>query len=661
MIYKKINWSYFIIFSLFLFALGFIYYNFEVQKQSLITIFQKQKKIEAQQFSSIFEEKILKVYQSIRTISMLPGVRNLDRYGKHFSRETRESIQQIYNDSYTNVQLSEIYLLPESLNPHNNDPVTRKKEKPIMTFDEFVVENASEVTSAGDKINIEETEIYEYELMQSQLAELKSEYPDLKSFSGLNFPLKVGPPVITCDNSAMTLKDIEEKNDEPRKGIVFTVPVYDETGKFKGGVSAVVRKDILRSFIPKRNYGIENIEEKIDIHGAVSSEFKASVPYFLKGQTHPDLIFSLNYSFENPILKNFKLWTVAAQSEFYESTGFRNIVQNSVILVVAVALIFGFIFYQSKTNLRLLNAITKVKNTLDIESDNLKNGSMMMTNSSKMVQENSEIQASSTAQITSAVREMEAMVLKTNDAMKILYEHAHQNSTVVDSNLEAGRDQKQSIDAFQTTQNEILSKIQANGQDLYSIMDFISNIATKTKVIDEIVFQTRLLSFNASVEAARAGEHGRGFAVVAEEMGQLANLSGQAARDIAGLIGEGSRKIKEVVAKSEDEIGLIVDESQLRLIEALRKADTMDENLQSLVGSVNTATVQTDQAMRACQELVKTIQQISIALQSLTDSNHQNVDSVKNVNYVAVELQKEADVVLKLIGDMSHLVLKHKS
>ncbi len=51
------------------------------------------------------------------------------------------------------------------------------------------------------------------------------------------------------------------------------------------------------------------------------------------------------------------------------------------------------------------------------------------------------------------------------------------------------------------------------------------DIGDKTKVINDIVFQTKRLSFNASVEAARAGEHGKGFAVVAEEVGNLAQMS----------------------------------------------------------------------------------------------------------------------------------------
>lgn len=62
---------------------------------------------------------------------------------------------------------------------------------------------------------------------------------------------------------------------------------------------------------------------------------------------------------------------------------------------------------------------------------------------------------------------------------------------------------------------ESMKEILDSNKKIEQLVKVIEEIGEKTAVIDEIVFQTKLLSFNASVEAERAGEHGRGFAVVA--------------------------------------------------------------------------------------------------------------------------------------------------
>jgi len=86
-----------------------------------------------------------------------------------------------------------------------------------------------------------------------------------------------------------------------------------------------------------------------------------------------------------------------------------------------------------------------------------------------------------------------------------------------------------------TAMTESMQKITGNSNEIQRVI----------KVIDDIAFQTNLLTLNAAVEAARAGQHGKGFAVVAEEVRNLASRSAKAARETSELITKSSHEIEQ--------------------------------------------------------------------------------------------------------------------
>ena len=91
----------------------------------------------------------------------------------------------------------------------------------------------------------------------------------------------------------------------------------------------------------------------------------------------------------------------------------------------------------------------------------------------------------------------------------------------------------QTSEAAVRESNEKMGKM---SDAMKEITEKAGEISKIIKTIDDIAFQTNILSLNASIEAARAGSAGKGFAVVADEVGNLAKKSQQAAQNTAKLI-----------------------------------------------------------------------------------------------------------------------------
>jgi len=158
---------------------------------------------------------------------------------------------------------------------------------------------------------------------------------------------------------------------------------------------------------------------------------------------------------------------------------------------------------------------------------------------------------SATNEVNASARNLSATSQVQSSAVEEISSSVEETDAVVRANADASQSMLKVVQSADEIGTRGLKTIDDMADAMQSIRNSSGEIAKIIKVIDEIAFQTNLLSLNAAVEAARAGEHGRGFAVVAQEVRNLAQRSAKAARETADLIEAATANVERGVKGSE--------------------------------------------------------------------------------------------------------------
>ncbi len=174
-------------------------------------------------------------------------------------------------------------------------------------------------------------------------------------------------------------------------------------------------------------------------------------------------------------------------------------------------------------------------------------------------------------------------------------------------------------------QGEILATKTTKAMD--EINTQVSAIDEAISVIDQIAFQTNILSLNAAVEAATAGEAGKGFAVVAQEVRNLASRSAEAAKDIKDLVQNANHKANE----------------------GKNIADEMIEGYSNLNKSIDKTTELIADVTNASSEQEAGIVQINDAVNLLDQQTQKNAAVATETKEIATDTSKlSQDIVIQV-------------
>lgn len=258
-----------------------------------------------------------------------------------------------------------------------------------------------------------------------------------------------------------------------------------------------------------------------------------------------------------------------------------------------------------------------------------------LTESSQAVAASSTQQSAAVQETVSSMSEISSMIAQTTQNTKDCTEIAAKVTSKSEQGNQVMRRLATAMDAVH----------HANGQ-LQNMAHIINEVSAKTMVINDIVFKTQLLSINASIEAARAGQHGKGFSVVAEEVGNLAQMSGNAAKEIQNLI-----------ADSQKQVAQIIEITQARTQESKSVSEEALSAFTEIAGGIQAMNERLQGVAQATREQEIGIEQINIAMGHMDQTTQRNSSVATESNALAQELGKQSERTYRVMRAFRTLVL----
>jgi methyl-accepting chemotaxis protein len=239
-----------------------------------------------------------------------------------------------------------------------------------------------------------------------------------------------------------------------------------------------------------------------------------------------------------------------------------------------------------------LNKLADIINDMLVEN---KSNGLTLQNSSNILMSNVETLSSSSTQAAASLEETAAALEEITSNIASNNNNVIQMSNYANEVINSASQGEKLANQTTTAMEEINTQVNA--------------ITAAIIVIDQIAFQTNILSLNAAVEAATAGEAGKGFAVVAAEVRNLASRSAEAAKEIKNIVeiatskANGGKQIANNMIVGYKEL----NQSILKTIDLIKNVEHSSKEQLSGIEQINSAVSELDQ---------QTQQNANVALQT---------------------------------------------
>lgn len=311
------------------------------------------------------------------------------------------------------------------------------------------------------------------------------------------------------------------------------------------------------------------------------------------------------------------------------------IIFGALSIVVSQILLAFVMWYSLSKSIKTINSTTNKLRTL---AESTSQNSKTVENISKEVSSSANEQAASIQETVATLDEITSQVTATVDSVMNSTKKSEESLHIATEGKTVVTEMIHSMEAIGTSNKEIMEEIARGNERIGGIVKIINEISEKTAVINDIVFQTKLLSFNASVEAARAGEHGKGFAVVAEEVGNLAQMSGKASTEISAILSDSVVKVNSVIQETNRNVEALTKVGGEKVSDGMKIAERCGTVLEDIVTNATVVKNMMNEISVASKEQAEGVRNITAAMNQLDQATLNNNKSAAASSQSAKEL-----------------------
>lgn len=359
-------------------------------------------------------------------------------------------------------------------------------------------------------------------------------------------------------------------------------------------------------------------------------------------------------------LKELDDYIVESSAHWSEKS--RETAQSSKLMMIVIAVsttLAAFIGSYIFSN-RLNSTLQSIADKLSSNSRQVEITATKVADTSNGLSASTSQQASALQETVAAATEVASMIQHTSENTSASLAKAHRGNETSIKGQSAVDDMINSIGEINYSNRQINEQVEKSNVEMNEILTLISNINDKTRIINDIVFQTKLLAFNASVEAARAGEAGKGFSVVADEVSKLAAMSGNAAEEIRSLLDKSNLRVKEIVERSRETVTKFVVVGESKVKAGVSKADGCKDALSAISEDINEMLLMSKSISEATKEQSQGMREINHALEQIGMSTSQNAEASQFCSQAADELQIQANNTKNAVLELMNVIYGKK-